>query len=279
MKARWLAEARCELTEMTGAGDEITALVADDHDFTRMWLSERLPGLDCRPRIGRVVLAATAGDAVRMVPSLKPDLIFLDIEFSPAVPAQGPETEEVLDGLEAARRIWKAHGDVKIVVVTSHASESYLRRLAEVTPDGACFGYVLKEHLVSVLEESVASVLAGDCWVDPSVSAIRRKQNKQGFELADNLYEVLVCIALGLSDQTASKVLYICEQAVQFRLRKLYAHFGIPPKGDPLSGQFNSRSRAVRLATERGLINETDLKLWAAKLQKRADEQNLPIGI
>ena len=256
-----------------------SALVADDHDYTRSWLAEQL---QAHPTISEVYQAATAEEAVNKTLSTKADLVFMDIMFEAPVrrqPRAAGAQDAVLDGLAAAQRIWEKLGDTKIIIVTSHAADSFVKRVFETTPETASFGYVLKDKLARVFDEALDAVLAGDCWIDPAVRRIHDRQQKGGFALPDNLYEVLMCIALGLSDQTSSRLLYIVEQSVQFRLRKLYSHFGIPPKGDPKAGIYNSRCRAVHLAVERGLITDSDLKLWAERLQQRADDMELGVTI
>lgn len=257
----------------------ITALIADDHDFTRSWLSERLAEL--RPDVKSVCEAATAEEAVRKAASYKPSLVLMDISFNEnkRVPQAGKPDEPVLDGLDAAGKIWKELPDARIIIVSAYVNESFVRRLFEVIPPSGRYGYIVKERLASTLEAAVDAVLSEDCWIDPAVMTIHNRQVNRGFELPDNLYEVLMGIALGLSDQTISELLYIVEQSVQYRLRKLYSHFGIPSKTDPKSGLYNSRCRAVKIATEHGLITESDLQQWASLFQQRADDKKLGITI
>jgi DNA-binding NarL/FixJ family response regulator len=266
-------------SQVAAITQKISALVADDHDYTRSWLAEQL---QAHPGISEVHQAATAEEAVNKTLSIKAGLVFMDIMFDEPVRrnSRGGSTQEsVLDGLAAAQKIWERLGETKIIIVTSQGADSFVKRVFETTPGTASFGYILKDKLARVFEEALDAVLAGDCWIDPAVRRIHDRQQKSGFELPDNLYEVLMCIALGLSDQTSSKLLYIVEQSVQFRLRKLYSHFGIPPKGDPKAGIYNSRCRSVHLALERGLITDSDLKLWAGRLQRRANDMELEIKI
>jgi two-component system, response regulator PdtaR len=116
------------------------AVIVEDEAITQLQLRRilRLYGVDV------VGMAGDGEEAVRMVLSLKPDLVLMDVRMP------------VMDGLEAADRILQQF-QVCILMLTAFSEEEYLRRAAEV---GAC-GYVIKpvtnetllHPLVHALEE------------------------------------------------------------------------------------------------------------------------------
>jgi two-component system chemotaxis response regulator CheY len=67
-------------------------------------------------------------EAIRAYPVIKPDLVTMDI------------TMPGMDGVEAMQAIKAAHGEARVIMVTSHGQEAMVLRAIEA---GAC-GYVLK---------------------------------------------------------------------------------------------------------------------------------------
>lgn len=245
-----------------------TALIADDHDFTREWIAEALK--ESFPAITNIHDAADVKGTISKALAYRPRIVFLDINF---------KDDDSSDGLEAAQKIWEALPTTSIIVVSSYTSEAYVRRLYDITPETASYGYIVKDKLAKTFNEAVEAVLENDCWIAPEIIRIRARQERKGYDLSDNLYEVLACIALGLSDSTSAKLLCIVEQAVQARLRSLYQKFGIPPKGDPAAGVYNPRCRAVWHALQRGLINDSELKKWQVALQQKADDLQVKLTV
>jgi len=245
-----------------------TALIADDHEFVRNWLRDELT--KNFPGLSSVAVSSTPGEAVSKAISLKPDLIFLDIDF---------ENDRSINGIEAAERIWKEHAGAAIVIVSSHKGEIYIKHLYKVTPADGAYGFILKDKVAQYLVEATNAVLSGDCWVDPEIKRIVSRLQRSNQSLSDNEYEALICIALGLSDTTSGRLLCLTEKAIQARLQLLYSKFGIPPKGDPNAGVFNPRCRAVRCGLQRGLINESELQAWAAEFSSKAKEVGVEVDL
>jgi DNA-binding NarL/FixJ family response regulator len=75
-------------------------------------------------------------------------------------------------------------------------------------------------------------------------------------------YEVLVDIALGLTDNMIADRRYLTRRGVQSRLKVLYQKLGADRASakDDLGDTYNSRSRAISIALTRGLLNAFELK-------------------
>ena len=100
-------------------------LVADDHALVRAGIRaflERIPNIE-------VVAEASDGrEVVELVAKQQPDIVLMDI----AMPG--------LNGLEATRQIVKLWPDVRVIVLSMHASEEYVWQALRA----GARGYLLK---------------------------------------------------------------------------------------------------------------------------------------
>jgi DNA-binding NarL/FixJ family response regulator len=124
-------------------------LVADDH---RAMLDSLVRLLS-----GDFEVVATAMDGLSVVSTaarLEPDLLVLDI----AMPG--------LNGIAAAARLKEGGSTAKVVFVTNLHDREFVQEslaLGEV-------GFVVKDRLVADLLPAIRSVLAGQCFVSPSLA-------------------------------------------------------------------------------------------------------------
>ncbi len=100
--------------------------------------------------------AADGRVAVELADRLEPDIVLMDI----SMPA--------LNGLEATRQIRKQSPGVKILILTAHDNEEYVR---EVVRSGAN-GYILKNCAAEDLYNAIVSIQSGHAFFSPSVSKI-----------------------------------------------------------------------------------------------------------
>src|SRR5687767_227837 len=109
---------------------ELRIVLADDHHVVRGGLRALLQG----ELAGTVVGEAGSGpEAVAMVERLQPDLLVVDL----MMPG--------FSGLEVARQVRQAAPDTRIVILSMHADESYVREALRV----GVTAYVLKESLAT----------------------------------------------------------------------------------------------------------------------------------
>jgi len=124
-------------------------LLADDHrDFLAATARLLEPEFD---------VVDTVGDGqslVENVPRHDPDLLVLDI------------TMPVVNGIEAARQLTASGARAKIVFLTVHDDEDYVR---EAQAAGG-LGYVVKSRLASDLAPALRAALAGREFVSPSIT-------------------------------------------------------------------------------------------------------------
>jgi len=129
----------------------IRVVLADDHNLVRAGLRallERLPDVEV---VGE---AANGRDALALIVKLKPDMALLDIGM--------PE----LNGLDAAARIAREAPRTKLVMVSMHATETFVAQAVQL----GVAGYVLKESCADELPVLIRAVMAGETYLSPGVS-------------------------------------------------------------------------------------------------------------
>ena len=129
--------------------EKIRVLLADDHAVLRAGL--RLL-LDAQADMEVVGEASTGDQAVAQAKKLIPDVVLLDITMS------GP------NGLDAVQKIKEDNPEVKVVALTMHDDESYLRRVLE----GGGAGYVLKRSADTELLSAIRAVHEGGTYLHPT---------------------------------------------------------------------------------------------------------------
>lgn len=128
---------------------KITVVLAEDHTIVREGLRELL-----RAAVDIEVIAEV-GDgrqAVALARRLAPDVIVMDL----AMPR--------LNGMEATRQIVHARPATKVLVLSAHRDDGYVKRLREL---GAS-GYLTKQTAANVLAKAVRAVAAGQTCFGPA---------------------------------------------------------------------------------------------------------------
>lgn len=233
-------------------------IVADDNPRDRDFLLEALARF--APLVaanGREALDACAGDAA---PWLVTDI-------------QMPD----LNGIELARHVWARQPSARLLFWSQHSDETYVRTLAKIIPSETVYGYVLKSNPAETVTRAARAVFDEDqCWIDPQIRRVQARALRPQDALTDAEYEVLIDIALGLTDNTIAERHYLSRRGVQNRLQSLYAKLGANEAAPSTPGEtdiLNARTRAVAIALQRGLVNAFELakeeQLLAAWLAKR----------
>lgn len=178
-------------------------LLADDHALFRAGLRALLQSLD-----GVQVVAETGNgyDAIQLVERERPSLVLMDI----AIPG--------LTGLEATARITKAWPQVRVIILSMHANEEYVRQALRA---GAS-GYLLKGAEPSELELALKAVMQGETYLTPSVSKkvvddyLRQgRASTKGGALTPRQSEVLKLIAEGRSTKEIAGKLGLSAKTVE----------------------------------------------------------------
>lgn len=178
-------------------------------------------------------------------------------------------------GIEAARTIWRERPESSILFWSNYSDEAYVRGVSRIVPQGAAFGYVLKSASEERLKLALRGIfIEGQCVIDREVRGLQQKSLGQRDSFTDSEYEILLDIALGLTDRAIAQRRKLSLRSVQNRLQQLYekleVYKSVGEQIDPAT--FNLRARAVSIAFLRKLLNvsaleqaEAELGEWTAK--------------
>lgn len=123
-------------------------VIAEDHAVLRDGLRSMLNTMES---IEVVAEACNGLEAIRCVETLTPDLLLLDISMP------------LLSGLSVVSDVKSRYPEVKIILLTVHESEEYLRETMNKGVEGFC----LKKADFSELAEAIKTVLQGATYISP----------------------------------------------------------------------------------------------------------------
>jgi DNA-binding NarL/FixJ family response regulator len=163
-------------------------LLADDHALVRVGIRSLLSTIAGFDVVGE---AGTGHEAVELADQLRPHVVLMDI----AMPG--------INGLDATARLVERHPEIRVIILSMHASEEYALQALRA---GAA-GYLLKDADLLELERAVVAVARGETYLSPAISkhviADYKRRVAEQPEPIDRLTprqrEVLRLIAEGLS--------------------------------------------------------------------------------
>jgi len=219
--------------------DRIRLLVVDDHPVVRAGLRTLLGAQEDMEVVGE---ADDGRAAVERAIDLRPDVVVMDI------------TMKGMGGLAATRQITERLPQTKVLVLTMHENEEYLRQ----TLEAGATGYVLKQAVDTELAVAIRAVQRGEVFLYSSFSRVLlgdlAPKEEAGGEhsrldsyerLSQREREVLRLVALGYTNQQIADQLYLSVKTVEtYRARVM----------DKLD--LKSRTALVRYALQRGLLDE-----------------------
>ena len=206
-------------------------LVVDDQNLFRSGLV-RLLEADSRVQV--VGQAVDGLDAIKKVASLKPDVILMDLKM--------PN----LDGIEATRRVLAEHPQIKILILTTFETDSYVLQALRA---GAS-GYVLKDAQIDSVVSSILAVISGERVMASAV--VNRvvemlSGNSTPKEFYDGLtareVEILKLIAMGQANAQIARRLDISDKTVRNHVSNMYEKLHI-----------YDRSQVVLYGVRKGLV-------------------------
>jgi DNA-binding NarL/FixJ family response regulator len=198
---------------------QITVLLAEDHTIVREGFRKMLE-LDASLKV--VGEAENGRQAVALARKLRPDVVLMDI----AMP--------LLNGLEATRQVLKALPSTKVLILSAHSDDAYVKNATE---SGAA-GFLLKQTSSHVVCEAIRAIQKGKTFFSPSISKSldrlnpqspnRKGQfNKNAAQLTSREMEVLQLIAEGKANKETAAELGISIKTVEKHREKAMAKLNI----------------------------------------------------
>ena len=192
-------------------------MLADDHPIVRAGIRDALKEI---PGVEVVGEASDGREAIELVKSQHPDVVFMDI----SMPG--------LNGLEATERIVKAFPQVRVVILSRHDNEEYYWCALQV---GAS-GYLLKKAAIAELKGAVERVAAGEIYLSREISTRLRNQlplqriahaSSPVEKLTARQREILQLIAEGQTTKAIALILKLSDKTVEYHRAKLMQQLNI----------------------------------------------------
>ncbi|HEY9677817.1 MAG TPA: response regulator transcription factor [Drouetiella sp.] len=233
-----------EATTESADKRDISILIVEDHEFTRMGLKlslEQIPGLNM---VGE---ASDGADGLKKVLELKPEVVLMDIEM--------PN----MDGIEATKQIKEQAPDVRVIMLTSHKSDQTIFAALSAGANGYCLKNIAAQQLSTVIK----MVADGAVWLDPGIAnrvlsayslpdvqtpqvvtkAPAPKQQKSNISLSPRETEVLRLVADGLSNQKIAERLGLGLETVKTHMRHIMEKLAV-----------SDRTEAAVKAMKQGIV-------------------------
>lgn len=213
--------------------EKIRIVLVDDHAVLRAGLTALLNAEADMEVVGE------AGDgtaSLRVVADQQPDVILLDINM--------PN----MSGLEALAPLRQVAPQSRVLVLTMHDDQTYLRQV--LSQGGA--GYVLKQAADSELLTAIRTVYHGGAFLHPAHAQALLTTPATGTPngsqddlslLSEREVEVLKYIALGHSNKEIAELLYLSVKTVETYKTRIMEKLDV-----------KSRAALVRFALKQGLL-------------------------
>jgi two-component system response regulator NreC len=214
---------------------KIRVFIADDHGVLRGGLRALISG---QPDMEVVGEAANGPDAEEGARATEPDVVLMDI----SMPKGG--------GLAAIAAITASRPKTRVLVLTVHDEQGYVRAAA----DAGASGYVVKHAVDTELLAAIRAVAQGRTFMDTSIalaSAERSMMRSQRVDpdrgrvshLTEREREVMVRVAEGYTNSQIAGELRVGVKSVETYRSRVMEKLGL-----------SSRADLVRFALESGVL-------------------------
>jgi DNA-binding NarL/FixJ family response regulator len=191
---------------------KIKVLLADDHTIVREGFRSMI---SLEKDIEVVGEAQNGRVAIGLFKSLQPDVVLMDI----AMP--------LLNGLEAARQIFKEFPKAKIIMLSAHSDDAYVTNAT----DSGAVGFLIKQTSACDVCKAIRAVFSGKTSISPSIIRHFNRRNpihNPKTQLTMREMEILQMIAEGKANKEIASELGISIKTVEKHrehlMRKLDIH-------------------------------------------------------
>lgn len=201
-----------------GVMGAIGVLIAEDQEIVRIGLKLVL---EKEAELSIVAEAFNGELAVQLASDLKPDLVLMDLGMP------------VMDGIDATKAIKASIPNTKVIILTTHDSESDVFAALAAGADGYCLKSAGKDQLIA----AISAVAKGGQWMDPAIAGsivkglmnappaqdpvVKKADAAQPykFPLSNREMEVLQLLVEGLSNQEMADRLIVSVETVKTHMR------------------------------------------------------------
>ncbi|MBD3919735.1 response regulator transcription factor [Paenibacillus sp. PR3] len=178
-----------------------TILIVDDHVLIRKGIRLLLEGLSGLEITGE---ACDGTEAILLAERHRPDVILMDLSMP-----------DGLDGFAASQIILSKLKSTKIIVLTMHDEEIYVRKALQLH----IHGYLLKNSQANEIQEAIRAVMSGERYYKTQIpeEQLSRLMKVEGTESVLTLREreILRLTALGYTNIQISQQLSISPKTVE----------------------------------------------------------------
>jgi two-component system, NarL family, nitrate/nitrite response regulator NarL len=184
--------------------------------------------------------AESGEDTVRVVRSVRPDLLLLDLRM--------PR----MSGLDALRELTPIDDTLRTILLAGTIDRPQLLTAVHL----GVRGLLLKDATTEVLFEAIACVLAGRYWlgqtlvtdlleeVRPLIQSSRAAGGRLAFGLTPRERDVLTLIVAGYANKDIARECAVSEETIKHHLTRMFDKVGV-----------SNRLELAMAATERGLLD------------------------
>lgn len=213
-----------------------TILIADDHAVLRAGLRMLL---DAQPDLQVIGEAGSGREVLSLAAQLQPNLILLDL----SMPGLG--------GLEVVSLLRRSLPSARILILTMHDDESYVRQALR---EGAS-GYLLKKAADNELLDAIRVVMRGEVYIYPSLTRTLLEDilptnvdDNPWTSLSEREQEVLLLVARGHTSADIAEKLSLSSKTVD-----TYRARGLEKLG------LRSRAALVQFVLSHHLLNDSPI--------------------
>ena len=229
-------------------GKATRVVLADNHSIFRASLRQLLSvppitikqvySVDVGTGFQVVGEAGTGEETVRVVESVKPDLLLVD----PSMPR--------MSGLEAVGELQGHNDRMRTVLLAATIDKPQLLTAVQL----GVRGLILKDSTTEVLFDAIVSVLAGQYFlgralltdfmetVRPLIDTSRAQGGKLAFGLTPREREVLTLVSAGCANKEIARQCAVSEETIKHHLTRIFDKVGV-----------SNRTELAMLAARNGL--------------------------
>lgn len=191
-------------------------------------LLQAIPGVEIAGSFSHVL------DCIQDVRNSRPDIILMDIEMPG------------MSGIEAVRLIKQSFPDIEILMQTVFEDDE--RVFASICAGAS--GYILKNHLDTLLLDAVTALQSGGAPMSPSIARRVLEKLQQtpvqttpavDYRLSPREKEVLACIVEGLSYKMIADRLKISYETVRSHVKKIYEKLHVASLTEAVAKAINQK--------------------------------------